>query len=354
MPRSAKRRSRRDFLIGAGKAGAALALATGPFVIVPGRARAAERIVAIGYGGSFGEFVKEAWIKPFTAESGIEVELVTSPDLARVKAQVVSKNVEWDVFDGSGSMIAAGSKEGLWEPLDTSVIDASRFIAPVGEDRMPVFVYSGGIAWDPARNKAPPKDFAQLWDVKKYPGRRALRTRASETLELALLADGVEPGRLYPLDIDRAFKALERLKPQVKKWFDQTTQMISLVQTNEADYVYAYANRVKAATDAGISIEFSFDQTVNVNDYFAVVRGSPRKKAAMRYLEFVTRPDRQAAMVEKMALVPVTKGAIERVSAEARKSVPNLSNPRSVFLDDNFWADRFVEVDKRFKEWVLT
>src|SRR5689334_8837844 len=121
-----------------GAGAAALALTTGPFVM-SGTARAAERIAFVSFGGSYGDFTKESWIKPFTAQTGIEVDYVTGPDLARVKAQVTTRNVEWDVFDGAGSTISAGSKEGLWEPIDSKIVDRTRFVTSSGPDMVPTF-----------------------------------------------------------------------------------------------------------------------------------------------------------------------------------------------------------------------
>lgn len=315
------------------------------------RTRAAERISFVSFGGSYGDFVKEHWIRPFTAETGIEVEYVTGPDLARAKAQVTSNNIGWDIFDSAGSTILAGSRENLWEPINRRIVDASHFVVPIGPDRMPSFIYSGGIAWNTQRNQNAPKSFAELWDPERFPGRRALRTRVSETLELALLADGVPPSQLYPLDVDRGFRALERIKPHVRNWFDQTTQGITLIQTGEADFSYTYANRIRAARESGIPLDFSFDQTINAVNYFTVLRGSPRKEAAMRFLNFIAQPRQQGLMAERVgfaAVVPV------EVSEGARRWLPDFTNPRSIRIDDEYWQDRFVALDRRFKEWILT
>jgi putative spermidine/putrescine transport system substrate-binding protein len=37
-------------------------------------------------------------------------------------------------------------------------------------------------------------------------------------LEIALLADGVAPDKLYPLDLDRAFKKLDTIKKNTIWW----------------------------------------------------------------------------------------------------------------------------------------
>ncbi|MCK1688606.1 ABC transporter substrate-binding protein [Bradyrhizobium sp. 145] len=345
--------TRRRVLLRGACAGAGLAFGGAPFV--SRRALGATTISFVSFGGSYGDFVKEQWIKPFTAETGIAVQYVSGPDLAKVKAQVDNKNVEWDVFDAVGASAYAGIKDNLWEPIDSGVLDPGRFVQRVAETLVPTFIYAGGVAHDPARTKAPANDFVQLWNVNTFPGARGLRSRASETLELALLADGVSPPQLYPLDIDRGFKALDAIKPHVKKWFDQTAQGVTLIQTGEVDYTYTYANRVKAAKDSGVSIDFSFGQCISAMNYYTIPRGCPRKQAATRFLEFITRPEQQAVMANKLYVIPVTKGAETGLSDEARRWIPEMSSiSKNVFVSDDYWREHFVAVDKRFKEWILT
>ncbi|MCG8522811.1 MAG: extracellular solute-binding protein, partial [Pseudomonadales bacterium] len=252
-------------------------------------------------------------------------------------------------------MLFSGAKEDLWEPLDTNTVDLSNNSIPADPARggMPLYIYSGGVAWDPARTKNPPKNFREMWDTGSFPGRRALRTRASEMLEVALLADGVKPSEMYPLDIDRAFNSLESIKPHVRKWFDQTGQMVTLIQQNETDFTYAYTNRVRAARKAGISIDISFDQLVNAVAYYAVIRGTPRKEAAMRFLAFVARPEQQAAMAEYLSVSPAFQGADSLISEEARKWKADVTDPNSIVLNDEYWGDKYDEINKRFKEWIL-
>ncbi|MHB0773870.1 ABC transporter substrate-binding protein [Bradyrhizobium sp. 1.29L] len=344
---------RRDVLTGALKLGAALSLSA-PFV-GPRRAQAAGSVTLVSWGGSWGDLVKEVLIRPFTAETGISVEYLTGPDLARVKAQVATNNIEWDIVDLSGPAIYAGANQGLWEPIDQKILDPSRFVAKPPPFAAPVGYQTLGIAYDPSRTKQPAQDFGQLWDVKNFPGRRALISyHANELLEGALLGDGVAPKELYPLDIDRAFRALERIKPYVKRWFAETAQGITLLQTNEADYTLTYVNRAKAAKESGASISFSRDQCILTVEYFAVVKGTQRKEAAMRFLEFATRPDRQALISNKTAGIPSAKGAKELMDQEAKRWSADLDNPKNVITDNQYWGDHFVELDKRFKEWLLT
>jgi putative spermidine/putrescine transport system substrate-binding protein len=59
-------------------------------VIVPGRARAAERLVVVAFGGIMGHAKQRALYEPFTRETGIQVVAVPGPSLAKLKLQVQS------------------------------------------------------------------------------------------------------------------------------------------------------------------------------------------------------------------------------------------------------------------------
>ncbi|TIU43914.1 MAG: extracellular solute-binding protein, partial [Mesorhizobium sp.] len=98
---------------------AASVLLAAPYVIRGDCALAqGGEISFVTWGGAYKEAVQKAVIEPFTAETGIKVNVIDTPDLAKVKAQVTSGNVDWDVFDAPSALGASGSKEGYWEPLD--------------------------------------------------------------------------------------------------------------------------------------------------------------------------------------------------------------------------------------------
>jgi putative spermidine/putrescine transport system substrate-binding protein len=264
---------------------------------------------------------------------------------------VESGNVQWDVLDGFGLEAA---KEGLAEPIDYKIVDASRFVVKPSPMAVPLYAYVGGVAWDPKRSPNPPKDYAQFWDTTRFPGRRGLRNRVSEMLEMALVADGVAPDKLYPLDVERAFRSLDKIKPHVRKWFAETAQGVALIQTGEVDYTYTYLNRVLNARDSGISIDISVQQNTIGLIYFFVPKGSKNKQAAMRFLEFYSRPKRQAIQSTMMkGLAPAVKGISELLPEAVRNVLPAEGSPKNVYINGQYWGDNFIPIDRRFKEWTM-
>jgi putative spermidine/putrescine transport system substrate-binding protein len=72
--------------------------------------------------------------------------------------------------------------------------------------------------------------------VKGFPGTRALRNDPQTVLEAALLADGVPRDKLYPLDVDRAFKKLEQIKPDIAVWWTSAVSPRSCCTTAKSTW----------------------------------------------------------------------------------------------------------------------
>lgn len=333
--------------------GAALAA---PAVIVPTRASAAERIVFVGWGGTTQEAQQRTIVDPFMKETGIEVISTSGPDVAKLKAQVRTGNIEWDVLSLPGPQAVAAAREGLLEKIDYSIVDATDVFLPGKEMTLPWYSYGGGIAYDPKRHPAGkhPRTWPQFWDTKAFPGRRGLRARPDETLEVALLADGVPAKQLHPLDVARAFKALDRIKPYVPKWIVETPQTITLVQNKEVDFVYTYNGRVEAAQRQGISIDYVYSNNLVTPGFMAVAKGTRNRAAAMKLVNAFLRAEWQAGFCNAMGYSPNKRAAMALLTPEVRAHQPNLDDPNTGVVDVEWWADNFAEVNKRFKEFLLT
>src|SRR5690606_13050605 len=63
------------------------------------------------WGGAYEAAIRKACAETFAKETGIAVTLVNNADLPRMKVQVESKNVSWDVFDSIGPQIMAGAEQ---------------------------------------------------------------------------------------------------------------------------------------------------------------------------------------------------------------------------------------------------
>lgn len=344
--------------------GAGIAAATsvgGPLILSAGKARAAGKLYLASYGGSYGEALDEVFFKPFAKETGIEVVQTAPADLAKLKAQVMSGSVEWDVVEMLPTETITATNEGLLLPIDYSVVQMGDLLYPQAKQptAASVFTYTGGIGYDKTRHPdgKHPGTFADFWNVQKFPGRRGLRSRPNDTLEIAILASGTDPKNVYPIDVDKAFKMLDEIKPHIRKWVETAPQSVQLIQTNELDFTYTFNGRVFGANQQGIPLGYSSQQLLIFFNQFTVPKGAKNPGDAMKLINSMMRPERQAAFCEKIAYPPVTKKGMEMVSAAIKKEwVPDPNNPKNLAINSEWWGapGRFAELTERFKKWMLT
>ena len=75
--------------------------------------------------------------------------------------------------------------------------------------------------------------------------RAALAAIPADT-SVAALADGVPPDKLYPLDLDRAFKKLEAFKPNISAWWTTGAQATQFARDQEVDMLSMWNGRASA------------------------------------------------------------------------------------------------------------
>ena len=123
---------RRDFV---GRAIGAAAAAAG-FASAPRRARAqGGEVVVCTWGGTYTEAQRKFFFDPFERETGIRVRTVGVPDIAKIRAMVQARAVEWDLVDAEGQMMLRLAADDMLERADFSVIPRGR-PAPFGGERL--------------------------------------------------------------------------------------------------------------------------------------------------------------------------------------------------------------------------
>src|SRR5688572_23671043 len=111
--------SRRTFLRGSASLTAAGVVASA----LPRTAAGQDNLVVVNtWGGSWTAAEEAAYFKPFTEKTGIQVKTVAPVSFAKLKAQVQTKNYEWDVSVINAIELGQAEKEGLLEPIDWSII----------------------------------------------------------------------------------------------------------------------------------------------------------------------------------------------------------------------------------------
>ncbi len=351
---------RRQFMVTLGQtAGVVLAAsAVGP--LMP-RAAAQNKVLRIcSYGGSFQESQRKAFFAPFEEKFGVTIIEDTDPDIAKVKAQVMTGNYQWDVVDMETRHIALGELEDLLEPIDTSIVDTSNIYemavrrAAVAND---FWTTSLGYNEKNLSGKKPASNWSEFWDVKNFPGPRAMQDQGPFNLEFALIADGVPMDKLYPLDLDRAFKKMTEIRDHITVWWKNGAEQVQLLASGEVTYSTAWNGRISVAKEKGAPLGFIWNGGCLDMDWWCVPKGNPNKELAMEFINFAMSAKHQAYQFgELIPYGPTNKKAFEYISEERAKELPNYpANFKVQFLHNaDYWGKHLAEVTERWNAWMLS
>lgn len=317
-----------------------------------------ETITLCSYGGTYNKGLEEIMAKPFTEATGIEVILTTVPRYAKMKAQVQTGNIEWDVVEVQNRMYARGVHDGFFEPLDLSMIKTEDFIeGSVLKYGVGLIYHSQNITYN--TNKWPagkgPKTMKDFFDVKKFPGPRAMMYRVMSTFEAALMADGVPRDKLYPLDVDRALKKLEQLKPHIRIFWKRSGQFQQIMREGEVDIGLGPGGRIMQLADEGVPLTWEWGDNIRQLDYWSILKGSKKKEAAMKFIAFMADPKRQAAFAEWTNYGPANKKAYAYIRKEKAIRMPTYEENyrKGILIDGDWYVKHGEEVTRRWEAWKL-
>lgn len=323
-----------------------------------GAALAQDSITVVSWGGAYQDAQREAWFEPTAEALGITIREDTTSGIADIRAQVMSGAVTWDLVQQGMNTCILLEKEGLLEPIDLSAMD----VDGVPDDSKSDYwignlVYGTVLGWrENAWDGKEPTDWADLYDFEQFPGPRSMRRHPQYNLEAALIADGVDPQNLYPLDVDRAFAKLEELKPHVVSWWASGAASAQLVVDGEVDMIGLWNGRIQTAMDAGAPYDYTFNQQLLITDCWLIPKGAPNKELAMKALAHMMTPEMQARLPEYINYAPANldaydTGIIEEDVLETLPSAPqNMEN--AIVFNAQWWADNMDEVTRRFDLFI--
>jgi len=324
-------------------------------------AMAEEQLTVANFGGLIQDMVREFYFKPFAATGVKLTEDSRDYGIGVIRTKIESGSNNWDVVAAEDIEVIQGCKEGYFEKIDWSKITTKSELVPdaVLDCGLGEILYNMSITYDPAKTPDGPKNWADFWDVKKWPGKRALYKDPRDSLEAALMADGVAPKDVYatlatPEGVDRAFKKLDELKPNIL-WWTNPGQSRQMLANGEAVMIATYDSGVNAFNlNEGTKNKVVHDNSIRHIDYWAIMKGTPHYDTAMRFLNFSAQPEPEAKLASKMGISVPNTAALALVTPSV---VPMLSaNPENIKTalqsDPAFWLDNYDALNQRFQAWL--
>lgn len=325
-------------------------------------ANAAGKLVVADPGGPFTPAFTAAYGEPFQKATGIEVvEVAIEPEpVATVKTMVDLKQYTRDVVALDTAVARNLGEQGLLEPINWNQAGMAKDEILKSEQLpywMGVSVYATIQAYRTDKfGSNGPKTWADFFNVQKYPGKRAMRKSPYDTLEQALLADGVPPEKLYPLDMDRAFKKLDQIKSHVTVWWTGGAQATQLLQSGDVDICPVWNGRAQVAIDSGAPVAIAWNEGIYLTIGWAIPKGDPNAAESQKFIAFCSDAKRMAAWTNKLAYGPTNPEAYKYISPERAKLLPTAPGRLKTLVESNaaWWAQHQSESIKRFDAWLIS
>ncbi len=342
-------------------------------------AQAETELVVVSWGGAYSASQQGAYHDPYMAANS-DVRIVNDDSsnaaVAKLRAMNEAGNVTWDLVDVVAADAIRLCDEGLAE-----IIDHDKVLAPapdgtpasedfgdliVSECFIPQIVYSTTFGYRTDMVSSTPTSVCDVFDLEKFPGKRALEKNPINNMEWALLCDGVAPDQVYevlgtPAGVEKALAKLGTIKDSVV-WWTKGAQTPQLLADGEVVMGSTYNGRLFSVIEEEKQpIAMLWDWQVFDLDGWIVPTGTKNKEAVMEYLRFATDTQRLADQAKFISYGPARKSSAPLVGKHATLGIemaPHMptdpANSKTTLLYNyEFWEDNRDDNDERFQSWLL-
>ena len=296
-----------------------------------------QSLTVVSWGGSYARACVKGYHDRFTAETEIDINLEDyNGGLAQIRAQVDVGNVYWDVVDLEIPDMVRGCDEGMLEVVEIDSLPPGADGTPAAEDFVEgtitdcgpaTIFYSTVYAYNEKNIPGEkPTTMADFFDLEKFPGRRGMRRSPLVNLEFALIADGVALDEVYatldtPDGVDRAFRKLDTIKEHIV-WWEAGAQPPQMLADGEVVMSTAYNGRIfNAQVLEDQPFVIVWDGQVLDTGGLAIVAGTPRLEAAMKFVAFASTARSSADVGRYIAYSPTRRSAMALISTHAEKGM---------------------------------
>lgn len=342
----------------------------------------ANEMTIVSWGGAYSASQKAAYHDPYSEKTGTKIinDDSANESVAKLRAMAEVGNITWDLVDVEGPDATRLCDEGLAMEVD---FDTALAPAPDGTPAtkdfgdaiindcfIPQIVFSTtfGYRTNVAEWKgAVPTQLCDVFDLEKFPGKRALEKRPKKNIEWALLCDGVAPEDLYKVldsegGIERALAKLATIKDSTI-WWSAAAETPQLLADGEIVIGSTYNGRLfSVIVEQKQPVAMLWDYEIFDYDGWIIPAGlSPERLArTLDYVKFATDTQRLADQAKYIAYGPSRASSQPLVSTHATLGVEMApfmpTNPENAkrFLVNNltWWADNQDDAEAKFQAWL--
>ena len=275
-----------------------------------------QQLSVAAWPGAYGAAQEKAILAPAAETLAISLKRLEAKRDELVDADVVEvtqaellkgcANGQLAKFDAAKLQSSANGKAASTDFLDGAVSECG-----VGS-----FAWSALLLIDRSKFKSAPETVADVFDTKRFKGKRAFIKKAENLFEFAAIATGSMPEIVYadlqnPLRLQSIMQRLEAMLPSIV-WVDSQSAALEKLGTGEAAFAMGYSGRAFRKIIAG-NIAALWDAHVYDFTSWAISAKTQMQDLAARFIALATSPDYLTAQARIWPYGPMRKSAAETV-----------------------------------------
>lgn len=312
-------------------------------------------IVATAGVGDYLDALTSSFFDAFAQATGATVRHQTfgRDGIENLIDQVESGDPVWDVVLVPTARVLPLAQGGYLEPIDYATVDPASLYEQAAMQHGVGAMYYSTVMVSAAVVDESPSTWEDFWDLDQFSGTRALRRHPVGTLEFALLADGVAQNEVYPLDIPRAFSALESVRDATIFYEDSKTP-VELVRTGQVGLGSAWNIR-SVLPDVVSLVDLHWQGGMVSADSWVIPRDSENQDVAMSFINFSTRAVPSANFSRFHPFGPANKDALDLLVPDVVDTLPTAPDKLEVQFFENwaYWAEQNDALVAQFEDWLL-
>jgi putative spermidine/putrescine transport system substrate-binding protein len=310
------------------------------------------------FGGDVRKALRSAVLTPFSAATGCTVA-EDETDYAMLAESQQRGGAYADVLLVDSVWAAGNEAAYALDVIPSEAVDRARF-APIAATNtmIPAYAYAlvSAFRYDAVLRIGNPESWQEWWDTQRFSGARALPRGAFGNFEYALMASGVPPNQLYPLDGAAAIESLKKISGEIiDRWWDSAEQPTAWLSSAKTAFTPAWNFRVVSDPEERLQFDMTWSQGLLLYDAWVMPKGAEHADIASDFIRFATSAEPQASLASTLDLGPVVPDALDQVDAERLTFLPTSDQNLSqlVTLDTTWWAANQVVANERFNSWLL-
>jgi putative spermidine/putrescine transport system substrate-binding protein len=157
------------------------------------------------------------------------------------------------------------------------------------------------------------------------------------------------------MDLERAFRALTRLRPSIRRFWDTGAISAQLLSDKEVVLGSIWNGRLQTIIDRGAPLGFEWNEHMIQVQALGVFKDARNRANAQRLIDFMMQPQVQAAYARDLQYGPTNLKAFEGLPPDQLERMPGSPRSRELgFIRSvDWWESNRERVNRQWSRWVL-